>query len=279
MIVDSHVHVVAHDQSAYPLSPRPLSGDWYREAPHSAEDLLALMDATGVDRAVLVQPLGAYSFDNRYTADSAGRYPDRFASACCVDIDAADPRSELSDWLGASNMHGVRLFAIGGDPAWLAEDRAAPLWEAAADHHAHVIVTVLAHQLPQLDAALCRFPDVPVSLDHCGFPPLTSAAGAGAEALFALADHANLHLKVSTHVLDAAAKLGDAREFVAALVMRFGAERVMWGSDFCQTHDRSYAALVEIGRQAFSELPMAAQDLCLGGTALRLWPSLGEASR
>ena len=93
MIVDSHVHVVAHDQSAYPLSPRPLSGDWYREAPHSAEDLLALMDATGVDRAVLVQPLGAYSFDNRYTADSAARYPDRFASACCVNRAVSPPRT------------------------------------------------------------------------------------------------------------------------------------------------------------------------------------------
>jgi L-fuconolactonase len=176
-------------------------------------------------------------------------------------------------------MHGVRFFAIGSEPAWLAEDRAAPLWEAAADHGAHVIVTVLTHQLPQLDAALSRFPEVPVSLDHCAFPPLTSAAGDGAEALFALAEHANLHLKVSTHVLDAAEKLGDAREVVATLVARFGAERLMWGSDFCQTHDRSYATLVEIGRRAFSEIPTAARNQCLGDTALRLWPALGEASR
>jgi len=275
VIVDSHVHVVAPDESAYPLSPRPLSGEWYREAPHSAEDLLALMDASGVDRAVLVQPVGAYSFDNRYTADSAARYPDRFAGACCVDVDAADSGAELAGWLGAGGVQGVRLFAIGRGPAWLAEDRAAGLWECAAAHGAHVIATVLTHQLPQLDAALSRFPEIPVSLDHCGFPPLTSAAGDGAEALFALADHANLHLKLSTHVLDVAEKLGDAREFVATLVRRFGAERMMWGSDFCQTHDRSYAALVELGRRAFSDLPTRERDLCLGGTALQLWPSPG----
>jgi predicted TIM-barrel fold metal-dependent hydrolase len=276
VIVDSHVHVVSPDESAYPFSPRPLSGEWYREAPHSAEDLLALMDASGVDRAVLVQPVGAYSFDNRYTADSAARYKERFASACCVDVDAADPASELERWLGPGGMHGVRLFAIGADPAWIAEDRAAPLWRCAAAHGAHVIVTLLTPQLAELDTVLARHPEVSVSLDHCGFPPLSSAAGAGAEALFALAHHRNLHLKVSTHVLDAAEKLGDAREFVASLVARFGAERLMWGSDFCQTHDRSYAALVELGRRAFSDLPSAQRDLCLGGAALQLWPSLGE---
>lgn len=275
MIVDTHTHVVSHDESAYPLSPRPLSGEWYREAPHSAEDLLALMDESGVDRAVLVQGVGAYSFDNQYAADSAAKTPGRFASACCVDIDGPDPAAELERWLGAGGMHGVRLFAVGSDPAWIAEGRAAPLWRCAAAHGAHVIVTLLTPQLAQLDAALERYPDVPVSLDHCAFPPLASSAGAGAEALFALARHRNLHLKVSTHVLDAAEKVGDAREFMAALVGRFGAGRVMWGSDFCQTHDRSYAALVELGRRAFSELPSEDRDLCLGGTALRLWPSLG----
>ena len=279
MIVDSHVHVVAADEAAYPFTPRKLSGEWYREAPHSAEDLIALMDTNGVDRAVLVQAVGAYSYDNRYAADSAARHSDRFASACCVDVDAAGARETLSEWLGARGMQGVRLFAIGADPCWLAEDRIAPLWQVAAEQGAHVIVTLLSHHLPQLEAALTRFPDVPVSLDHCGFPPLTSAAGAGAEALFALAEHANLHLKVSTHVLDAAAKLGAASEFSEALVARFGAERVMWGSDFCQTHDRSYAELVELGRQAFGTLPDAARDLCLGGTALRLWPALGKATQ
>lgn len=51
MIVDTHVHIVSHDHDSSPLSPRSLSGPWYREAPHSAEDLLACMDRSGVDRA------------------------------------------------------------------------------------------------------------------------------------------------------------------------------------------------------------------------------------
>ena len=54
----------------------------------------------------------------------------------------------------------------------------------------------------------------------------------------------------------------------------FGAERLVWGSDYPQTHDRSYAALVELGRDACAGLPAADRDRFLGGNALRLWPEL-----
>ena len=45
----------------------------------------------------------------------------------------------------------------------------------------------------------------------------------------------------------------------------------MWGSDFCQTHDRPYEELVRSGMEAFGDLSGAQQDACLGGTARRLW--------
>ena len=67
---------------------------------------------------------------------------------------------------------------------------------------------------------------------------------------------------------------GRPQEFIAELVSHFGADRVMWGSDFCQTHDRTYAELVALARDAFGDLPRDAEALCLGGTAARLWPSL-----
>ncbi len=273
-IVDSHVHVVSHDEAAYPLSPRPLSGEWYREAPASAEDLIELMDAAGVARAILVQPLGAYSYDNRYTADSAARHPGRFTSACCVDVDGEDPVAALGHWVCERGMRGVRLFALSTGESWLEDSRTFPLWERAAELDAHVIVTILAHQLPQLRSVLERFPEIRVSLDHCGFPDPAGMARPEGVPLFALAEHSNLYLKVSTHVLDAAARAGVGGDFVAALVERFGARRLMWGSDFCQTHDRSYGQLVRLGRDAFSRLSDGDRDWCLGLTARSLWRDL-----
>ena len=173
---------------------------------------------------------------------------------------------------------GVRLFTIGQYGHPLDDPRSIDLWRCAADEGLHVIVTVLADGLPALDAALDTLPRVPVSLDHCGFPELTGPPWTDQAALFALARHENLHLKVSTHVLDAAEQAtGDPGSFARALAEHFGAERMMWGSDFCQTHDRSYAELVALGRRAFEGLPPDDRALVLGGTALRLWPALGAA--
>ena len=73
-IVDTHTHVVSSDQSRYPLNPAGLPGAWYREAPHTTEQLIERMDEAHVERAVLVQGVGAYSYDNRYAADSAERH-------------------------------------------------------------------------------------------------------------------------------------------------------------------------------------------------------------
>ena len=271
MIVDTHTHVVAPDREAYPLSPRPLSGPWYDEAPCSAPELAELMNEAGVDRAVLVQGVGAYSFDNRYVADAAAGAPERFTAACCVDPEGADPVAELSRWLARDEVEGVRLFALASrGRSWLADPPGRALWECAERHGAHVIVTLFARQLPELREALERFPAVPVSLDHCAFPDVNDP-----EPLLALADLPNLHLKVTTHVLDAARRVdGSPAPFAERLVARFGAERVMWGSDFCQTHDRPYGELVTLAQEAFAGLPAEARAACLGRTAERLWPGL-----
>ena len=86
LVVDTHTHVVSDDEDAYPLHPRDLTAAWYRDDPCSVERLLRLMDESGVDRVVLVQGMSAYGTDNRYTHDSARRYPGRCTSVAFVDL-------------------------------------------------------------------------------------------------------------------------------------------------------------------------------------------------
>jgi len=269
-VIDTHTHVIGADRARYPLKPRNLSGEWYLDAPHDAEQLLACMDASGVEAAVLVQAVGAYSYENDYAADSAVARPDRLASACCIDPLAADAVKTLHYWIEERGMRGVRLFALAGDGArsWLADPRTFPVWEAACALDAHVIVTIFANQLPELRTMLRRYPTLRVSLDHCGFPDVRRA-----DPLFELSDEPNLYCKVSSVVLESAG--AEPESFVSLLVGRFGAERVMWGSDFCQTHDRSYPELVALARRAFGELSNAEQRLCFVDTPRSLWRSLG----
>jgi predicted TIM-barrel fold metal-dependent hydrolase len=165
-------------------------------------------------------------------------------------------------------MHGVRLFAIArAEGAWLADVRTAPIWRKAAELGAHVIVTIFASQLEELRQVLRRYPEVRVSLDHCGFPDIAQP-----EPLLALADEPNLFCKVSSIVLESAGR--EPESFVEPLVARFGPERVMWGSDFSQTHDRSYAELVALAKRAFGGLSEVEQHQCFVYTPRSLWPSL-----
>ncbi len=267
-MIDTHTHVVGADHERYPLEPRNLSGKWYLEAPHTAEELLACMDEAGVEQAVLVQAVGAYTYANDYAADSGLAHPERLASACCIDPLARGADETLRYWILDRGMHGVRLFAIARDASsWLTDPRTFPVWEQAADLGAHVIVTILVSQLPELRTVLRRFPNVCVSLDHCGF-----ADASAPEPLFELADEANLYCKVSSIVLESAGP--EPQRFVEALAARFGAERIMWGSDFSQTHDRSYPELVALARHAFGSLPDAARQQCFLETPRTLWRSL-----
>lgn len=276
MIVDSHVHVVAPDTARYPLSPRPLSGKWYLEAPCSAERFFVEMEAAAVDRAVLVQAVGAYSFDNAYAADSARARPDRFVSAACIDPEGPDPKGELDRWIRDRGMQGVRIFAVSRTTSWLGDPSTFPIWEHALSLGAHLIVTIMGpHQVPELVRFLEAFRDVPVSLDHCGFP---NPAEPGS--LFDLARFQKLQLKVTTHVIDAGTEHdGEPQPFVGRIAETFGAERMMWGSDFSQTHDRSYAELVALGQQAFTGLSAKDRADCLGGTAARCWGLGKDAGR
>ncbi len=274
MIVDTHVHVIAPDQARYPLRPAGVGSQWFREHPVSVEEFAATAAAAGVDRAVLVQAFGAYTTDNSYVIDAAAS-DDRFVSVVIVepgDVDA------LRAHAARSRCAGVRLFAVGGDaPTWFDAEPGIALWDAAVELDLRIVATLLTPDLARLRAMLARRPDVPVVLDHCGFPDLHGGPPfPGLAPLRELAEFANLHLKVTSHVLEEAAADGPA--LVSDLAATFGVERLVWGSDYSQTHDRSYAELLALGRAACADLPARDQALVLGENALRLWPALSGAS-
>ncbi len=266
-IVDTHTHVVADDEARYPLDPSGMTEPWYRDDPCSVGRLLGLMDAAGVAAAVLVQGISAYRFDNRYALDSAGAHADRCTSVVYLDVAGADPVAELRRCVQDHGARGLRWVAFG--ETHLTEPRA--LWDAAAALAVPVVVTVLAEKLPALAGAIPELPDVPLALDHCGFADFSRGIP---DELAALAVHPRLHLKVSTIALDRMAEHGDVRDGVVELAACFGADRLMWGSDYSQTHDRPYPDLVAWAREGASKLDDDARAAFLGGTASDLWPEL-----
>ena len=269
--VDTHTHVVADDELAYPLNPPAgMTEPWYREDPCTVERLLAMMREAEVDRAVIVQAISAYGFDNRYAIDSVRRFPSHCASVVYLDLAAPDSALELRRLVRDEGVRGLRWVAFG--EIGLAEP--ASIWREVAALAIPVVVTILGERLRELATVIPTLPaPIPLALDHCGFADFSSGIPAD---LAALAAFPNLHLKVSTIALRSIERHGDVRDGLAELAACFGADRLMWGSDYSQTHDRAYPDLAEYARHAASKLDDAARASFLAGTALALWPELAR---
>ncbi len=107
MIVDTHVHVWEIDPPRYPIGPTAPGWTSLPDEPGTAEELLADMDANGVDRAVLVQTSWS-TWDNGYIVDMARRYPDRLIGHGLVDPldpnNAEIARGWLARWAGGVSL-------------------------------------------------------------------------------------------------------------------------------------------------------------------------------
>jgi L-fuconolactonase len=265
-VIDSHVHVVSSDEVAYPRQTTPETASHHASPTVDAEALLALASQEDLDKIVLVQSFAAYGFDNRYTADVAKRRPERFGFVCGVDPAAADAAEASQYWVD-EGANGLRVLAFAPD---FDVDVLRPIFEVAASSGVAVCLLATPHVLDQLAGALSDAPGLTLVLDHCGLGALDSGKGdLGAPQLLALADCANAHLKISTRVFDHV--VGDPRGVVEVLVDRFGAERIMWGSDFPASPAPSYAGTLEQALKMTSGLRASAREAILHGTSERVW--------
>jgi predicted TIM-barrel fold metal-dependent hydrolase len=265
-VVDAHVHVVSDDHARYPLQPSVATNPWYETHPCSGTQLQALMADAGVAAAVLVQGVGAYGFDNAYVLDAAAAAPGVFTPVVCTDRRGPDPVAEVRRLL-AAGARGYRWFCAHDDPR---VDEPRRLWDALAAAGVPVVATFLPDGLEPFARIAAAYPGLSFALDHVAFVDF----GAGIpDELAALAAFPHVYLKVSTHALHTVSVHGDPADAVAALAAVFDG-RIIWGSDWSQTHHAPYGDIVEEGRAAAARLSDDHRAAFLAGSALTLWPEL-----
>ncbi|WP_027818895.1 amidohydrolase family protein [Paraburkholderia bannensis] len=275
-MIDSHAHLISADVGRYP--PSPLSGtleDGALDNPVTAERLIALLDANGVERALAVQRAHIYGFHNDYVCDAAAAYPERLRALCMVDALADDIDEIVRYWVRERGSVGIRLTEPhkGADPGWFSSKAALRAWETVAELGGSVRLHFYRWNreaaLRALLPVLKSFPDTPVVLDH--FSNIVGESGAPHygvdEALLALDDQPNVYLLYSMINLGKLAALDlPAAPVVAKVVSAFGAQRVMWGSDVAQSKG-NYSDMVELARASVGLLSQAQQQQVLHGTA------------
>ena len=282
-IIDSHTHVASSDRDRYPLNVRSMaSSNWFLADDVGAKGLLAAMDANNIANAVIVQAVGAYGFDNSYAIDAVRAHGDRFALVASIDMDAdapADMLQALHDDIGPL-IRGLRLFGVlGTDPMWLDDARADAVWRLAGRLDISLVPTIFPAALARLGKVCSRYPDVPVIVEHIGFVDLAGGMPfPAAKPLFDLAHLQQVHVKVTSHSLKAASAVGDPADLLDELVASFGANRLVWGSDFPQTQGHSYAEMVALAQHAARRMGEGDLAEFMGGTARRLWWNRQESA-
>jgi len=258
--VDSHCH-------ASPI--------WYEPV----ETLLQQMDRNGVQQATLVQLLG--QFDNGYVLDCSRRHPERLVAV--VALDPADPGAvtELAR-LAAAGARGVRLRPDARSPGGDAQ----ALWRAAAACGLAVSCVGPAAGFLSADFAelVGGLPELPIVLEHLGgwARPDCDRSEATRAALGALARWPNLHLKVPGLGQLAAREPRlpatgrplslEAGAPVRHFLERFGARRLMWGSDFPPVAAREgYGNALRWVEELLADLSQGERTEVFGGTARRVF--------
>jgi L-fuconolactonase len=265
-MIDTHGHVISTDERRYPRAP--LGGkpsDWSRDRPVSADEMLAAMDAAGIEKTVLVQASTCYGHDNSYLADAVAAQPRRFVGVFSVDTLAPDAPERMRHWM-ARGLSGLRVFIAGhttAQDARLDDPRSYAAWECAVGAGLPICVQLRAPALSQLQSMLERFPKARVLLDHMARPVVDDA-----EPLFALAKYENLYLKLTTH---------NVRElpqsFFARVVKSYGAARIAWGSNY-PAAEGALGALLADARVALAAFSAAERDCIFSRTAKSFYPAL-----
>src|SRR5919109_4142982 len=105
LIIDAQVHAYERDHPG-----RPWAGVLTGPAEVTGDDMVAAMDAVGVDGAVLVSPFTMYRYDASYALEVQRKHPRRFGLVKPVDPTDPAVADTIADWAATEGTVGIRIF-------------------------------------------------------------------------------------------------------------------------------------------------------------------------
>lgn len=261
LIADAQVHIWAANtpDRAWPVSGR---SEPHRPVPLSAADLLAEMDAAGVDRAVLVPP--SWEGDRNDLALAACRqHPDRFAIMGRFDPDSANS-AMLATWRTQPGMLGMR-FTLRPHHAWLTDGSVDWLWQAAEDHSLPIMLSC-PRLLPVIDRIAERHPRLRLVIDHLALIRTKDApAFDDLPRLLALARRPNVAAKASALPCFSSQPYPyrNLHPYIRQVFDAFGPRRMFWGTDLTRL-PCSYRQAVTMFTEELTFLSASDQEWVMG---------------
>lgn len=271
-IIDSQIHAYERNHQG-----RPWAGVLHGPPEATGVQLVAAMDAAGVDGSVLVSPFSTYRYDASYALEVQAKHPGRFALVKPVDPDDPAVADDIADWSAKPGVVGVRLLLTFRPPMDPADEGLARVMTAAALHR--LPVNLLCWQRLELAEALAaRHPGTQIVVDHLGLtqpfdPPVPAAPFADLPKVLELAAYKNVAIKISGAgtLSQQPYPFSDIWDPLQRIFDAYGMERCLWGTDWT----RATAFLTfEQGVNAFrdsSRLSRSDKDMLMGGAAQRIY--------
>ena len=217
---------------------RPWAGTLVGPEEMTGDQMVAAMDAVGVDGAILVSPFAMYRFDASYAIEVYAAHPRRFRLV--KPVDTADPgvADTVAEWAATNGAVGIRIMLreeVPSDPADPGINRAL----AAAARHSIPVNLLCRGRLDQAAGLAARNPGTRLVIDHLGLqqpfePPPPARSFAELPKLLGLAAHDNVAVKVSgaCTLSHEPFPYRDIWDPLARVFDAFGFERCMWGTDW-----------------------------------------------
>lgn len=219
---DTHAHVIAEDTARYPFT----SNRNYTPPPAPEKAYLAMLDALGIQRGVLVQP-SIYGTDNRYMREVLARHTDRLRGVAVIDAQVSTAELEQ---MHTEGVRGVRINALfrGGVALDSMEQIAARI--APFGWHMQFLIDVThgVELLPRIARLGCE-----VVIDHMGYLTPSTHISDALKALEKYVAEKGWWVKLSG-AYRLVRKLEDMRQVtpIAQALIRANPHRMVWGSDW-----------------------------------------------
>ena len=269
--IDSQVH--AYERNS---PERPWQG--FLDGPDevTGDDMVAAMDAVGVDGALLVSPYSMYRFDASYALEVYAKHPGRFGIIRPFDPESETIAEDMAEWTGTPGVVGARIMLTYGE---YDGDHPGLHSILAAAGQAGVPVNIMAAgHLPILRELARRNPGTQIVIDHVGLaqprhPPAPPEPFAELDSVLAMAEFDNVAIKISGACTLAHEPFPypDIWEPLGRMFEAFGFERCLWGTDWTRA---SNVLTYEQGVEAFrvtDTLSDSERAMLMGGALTKVY--------
>lgn len=272
-MIDAHQHfwqIGQHDCSW----PTPELTAIYRD--FGPADLVPLTQAVGITGTVLVQSQ-TRDADTDFLLELANEWDLVKAVVGWVDLESSNAVTRIRHLAQHPKMRGLRPMLQGlPQEDWILSKSIEPAIAEMQYNNLSFDALVDVRHLPHLRVFAERNPNLPIVIDHAAKPFI--AAGEFEAWTMAIADLAALpqvYCKVSGLLTEASAEQGvdQVRPYISQLYHLFGAERLMWGSDWPvlklapNSAYANYGNWFDMAKHSLSFISAQEQDAIFGTTA------------